>query len=177
MLRLTPVFVAMALVFAALTAGCGPRDPLDLKVSARNADDYNRWMEANRDRLPPGITEEYTKAFSLIRQAAPRGDSRSPDAGIRDGSYYVCQKIHNRSVRQVIIDGYVLANKNLQVEISNELYNAQRNLDYASKPDVSDKIAGDMRKRAEIKMEIVKKMRQQVATNDEMIERFSAAGK
>lgn len=161
-------------VFLLLNAGCGPTDPLDLKIHARNAEDYDEWLVANYKRMPEGIAQEYNKAFLLIKQTSPRGSSSSPVSGVRDGSLYVCQKIDGRTVRRVIADGYELANLTLQRSISNEIENAQRTLDRANQSDSDE--AFKLREKASRQMKLVEAMRAQIATNQELIARYTVKG-
>lgn len=157
---------------ALLVAGCGPTDPLDIKIRAHNAADYDDWLATHYRRLPEGIAQEYNKAFLLIKQTSPRGSSSSPDPGIRDGTTYVCQKLDGRTVRRVIADGYELANTTLQRSISNEIENAKRTLERADKADGDE--AFKLREKAGRQMKLVEAMRAQIATNQELIARYTA---
>lgn len=169
---LRPLRVPLLLVVVPLWSGCGPTDPLDIKVHARDADDFIAWSDKNAKRLPEGIAQEYNKALALIQQTSPRGSSRDPNPGVRDGTAFVCQKIDGRTVRQIIVLGYETANSTLQVSISNEIENAKRTLERADNAGADE--TQKLRDKAGRQMQLVDNMRAQIATNKELITRYSA---
>ena len=94
-----------ALLLGLLLAGtaCRPADPLDWKVSAKNPQEYNAWAEKNLPQLEPKLRGEYARAFTAIATTSPnRGAARH----MREENHAVCRRIHRRTIRAVILEGY-----------------------------------------------------------------------
>ncbi len=167
----TALWFSLGLLAVALLGGCRATDPLDVKVSAKNSNDYDEWVEKRYSRLPEGIAQEYAKAFTAIRLRAPRAGTHVADLGARDGTTYIFGKINGRTVREVIAEGYALANTSLQYNIANELDNVKRATERAEQAD--EKEAKMLQERVEARLALIEKMRIQIATNKEMIARYA----
>lgn len=157
----------------ALGAGCGPKDPLDMKVSARNPDDYASWIEAKESRFTEEMMKDFAFAISVIKENTPKGDSRSPDLTVRDGSAEICRKINGRTVRQVILDGYYAANMTMQRTMSNELENLQRNIKRSQEPGLGEKELRRFEATIKSQQDMIERTKTQLSINQKKVERLT----
>jgi hypothetical protein len=162
-------------LLVALGAGCGPKDPLDMKVSARNPDDYAAWLDSKQSRFTEEMVKDFAFAISVIKESTPRGDSRSPNPMVRDGSAEICRKIDGRTVRQVILDGYYIANLTMQRTMSNELENLQRNIKRSQEPGLGEKELRRFESTIKYQQEMVERTKTQLEINQKKVERLTVA--
>jgi CRISPR/Cas system-associated protein endoribonuclease Cas2 len=157
---------AAAVLFAVAVAGCQPRDPLDMKISAQSPDDFNRWTDTHDSRLPPEAAQEFHRAFARLQQGTLAGDSQGAAAAL-------CRKLDGRTVRQVIADGYFMANTSIRRSILNELDNVQRNLARAQRPEASAQEVETLQELVKRQEAGIEKLRSQLTTNEWRLAQFA----
>src|SRR4051812_21752695 len=73
-----------AAVCAAVTfASCQPRDPLDMKISAGSAMDFERWFDRYDSRLAPESAQEFHQALEAVLRGTLTADNRNYGPGVR----------------------------------------------------------------------------------------------
>jgi hypothetical protein len=101
------------LALALALASCGPRDPLDLRVKATTASDYNFWLNDDYGRLSPLVQHDYDEAYrELSLSVMTRQAGLSPD----EQKEKVLAAVDGLTVREVIIRGLRLAVDRLKVQ-------------------------------------------------------------
>lgn len=117
--------VRFLLTLAALAlAGCVPADPLDWKISAKTPAQFNEWRDEDLPRLPAEVQKEFIHTFNFFAAQTPGVTSKRMDATDNP----LCRRLHGRTIRNVIIEGYSLETTALLSKISTTSDNLLRNL-------------------------------------------------
>lgn len=100
------VWILALLVFA----GCA-RDPLALKVKAETPEGFYAWHRQTLLRQPPAVAEEFNEALAWVVAESP-SKMALDDPRMMDNKHHpICLQLDGRTLRQVIINGYALANQ------------------------------------------------------------------
>ena len=94
-------------LFAALClAGCSrSADPLDWKIQAGDPAALEQWFAQNLHLMPPGLSDEVIISFNNIKaDTSLRGNPNTKE-------YRVCRRIDGHTVRELVIEGHELANR------------------------------------------------------------------
>ncbi|MES2695873.1 MAG: hypothetical protein V4773_20535 [Verrucomicrobiota bacterium] len=96
----------------ALAAWSGSgRSPLDLKVEAETPREFYAWMEATLVKQPREVAEEFNEAVAWIVAHAPSKMALNDPRMMDDKFHPICRGLHRRSLREVIMEGYGVANR------------------------------------------------------------------
>jgi hypothetical protein len=82
--------------------GCGPSDPLDLRVSARTESDFTLWQADLSDRLSPALREEVQAMVEEVRLGLMVDGKASGTAAIDEA---LRTAIDGLTVRKLLADG------------------------------------------------------------------------
>lgn len=167
--------IACVLLFAGL-AGCQPRDPLDLKISAGSAEAFDRWLDRYDPRLSPDAAHEFHQALEAVYRGTLTADNRNYGPGVRFRTDAFFKKIDGRTVRQIIADGYFLTNTNLRRSIANELDNMQRNLTRAARnPDANATDGANLQELVKRQEARIEKLKTELTTNEWRVAQFTTS--
>lgn len=109
--------------------GCArpPADPLQLKVEAQHPQQLTRWNRRHLPRLPEELRQEYLTALQRIDRAT--GHPRRPgERPTKDPFDPLCRRVHERTVRDVILDGYAARLETLEHKLARESRNLVANI-------------------------------------------------
>lgn len=112
------------LVVMLFVAACVPADPLDWKISAKTPRHYNVWYHADLLRLTPELQAEYKRAFNLFAAQTGGFDEKNLDVATNP----LCQRLHGRSIRYVILEAYQLESNALLHKMSTTMDNMMSNV-------------------------------------------------
>ena len=113
---------------AIVLANQQPSDPLDWRVKAKTPEDFEQWSDDNIHLLPPDLAKELYRAFSNIEARTPQSRPLKKDSDYLSETVPFCVRIHHRTIRAVLIDGYSAANETLSLGITLESDNIIKNL-------------------------------------------------
>lgn len=116
---------AVALVLLAcglLLTGCGPKDPLDIRIEADTPGDFNDWWNKTRPKFSNEVAREFEYAFQALSSRAPRA------RGLRleDKNDPFCKAWNGRAIRRLIIAAYHERNAQLQEKILHSMSRVQK---------------------------------------------------
>jgi hypothetical protein len=128
--RLRFCLPACALVLACVA--CRPADPLDWKISAKTPAKFEEWQSTDLRRLPEREQQEFNRAFNFYASTSPRGLAPKD---MDETNNPLCRRLHGRTIRHVILEGYDLERRTLAARISTESDNIIRNAEQTAKID------------------------------------------
>ena len=91
-------------------AGCA-RDPLALKVRAETPEEFFAWHRQTLLRQPLAVAEEFNEALTWIVAESPSKMALDDPLMMDNKHHPICRQLDGRTLRQVIVDGYGLANR------------------------------------------------------------------
>lgn len=91
-------------------AGCA-RDPLARKVQAQTPEEFFAWHGRTLSRQPQAVAEEFNEALTWIVAESPSKMALDDPRMMQNRHHPICRQIDGRTLRQVIIHGYGLANQ------------------------------------------------------------------
>lgn len=165
--RLPLILFALA---AAALAGCQPKDPLDLKISASSPGAYNAWIERHHPYLPLEVQEEFDRSFGkLYSDTAVKIGSTNQDK-IQN---WLCTRLDGQTIRTFILEGYQVeadAIRTRMVVASNQvLRKVQIGDSPALTPDQQKRFAAAR----DSEMKAIETMRSRLAEIDARVARLS----
>lgn len=104
--------------------GCIPADPLDWKVSAKTPNHYHEWRDTDFRRLSPEVRGEFDRTFNWFATLTPGGAKTDK----LDQENALTRRLHGRTIRSVVLEGYQLETTALLSRISNTTDNMLRSL-------------------------------------------------
>jgi hypothetical protein len=110
---------ALILVLAAGLglAGCSrSADPLDWKIQAGDPAELENWFAKNVLLMPPELGDEVIVSFNNIKANTPP----VPHAGPSNREYNICRHIDGHTVRELVIEGHELANRQAMMTIARQ---------------------------------------------------------
>jgi hypothetical protein len=110
-------FLVSLIVVALVAIGCTPADPLEWKVYAKTPAYFEAWRTENLSKAPPAIQKEFNHAFDIISSMRPRALALAPGDLHKTGNL-ICEHLHRRRLRSVILEGYQLETRALNARIS-----------------------------------------------------------
>ncbi len=91
-------------------AGCA-RDPLAPKVRAETPEEFFAWHRRTLSRQPQAVAEEFNEALTWIVAESPSKMALDDPRMMNNKHHPICRLIDGRTLRQVILQGYELANQ------------------------------------------------------------------
>jgi hypothetical protein len=95
--------------------GCGPKDPLEFPITATSGLAFMQWRARHDDQLGKPLAKELDTALQELRQDLSR---RHPGISPDHRTALLHQHIHQKSLRDVLIEGLRLKLARLEDEIS-----------------------------------------------------------
>lgn len=98
-------------------AGCSrSADPLDWRIKAGDPAELDRWFAQNLHLMPPGISDEVIISFNNLK-----ADTSANVMGLPvKKEYRVCKRVDGHTVRELLIEGHELANRQALAQMANQ---------------------------------------------------------
>jgi hypothetical protein len=91
--------ILVATAWAAAVQGCGPADPLDMKVDADTYTGFSMWEASARERLEPGQMADFEEAVQEIKYRTMADGTASGTELVEEATR---NAVNGRSVRYVL---------------------------------------------------------------------------
>ena len=109
--------LALVLLAALCLGGCSrSTDPLDWKIQAGDPAELDNWFAKNLHLMPLELSDEVIISFNNIKANTPPVPHRGPS----NREYGICRKIDGHTVRELLIEGHELANRQAMAVIAKQ---------------------------------------------------------
>lgn len=157
------IVVGLGLVLFA--TGCARRSPLELRVRAETPYEFLEWQERVMTRQPASVAAEFKEAVARIVACSPTRMSLHDERMMHRRHHPICRELDGRTVREVIIAGYVATNEELlrgMILQSNNLIGA---LQYEAAVRAEKEDAGRVERMIDRRSAVLGTAKAQVAAN------------
>ncbi len=128
--------LALGVFVCLMVAGCAPKDPLDWKIHADTPDDINDWWQRKKDLMPQNLAIELNASFETIfNKLEFQRVSIEPENGFDP----FCLRVNHASIRDVIVDAYLIADESLLSKIITTQNELIKNVDLSASDDTTAK--------------------------------------
>lgn len=139
--RVPTFWLLWALVVTFTAGGCSPRNayPPNWVVEAEHPHGLARWNARHLPHMPADLQQSYSLALLRISDGLGRPRPRPGNEFSRDAFDPLCRRIHGRTVRQVVLDGFDSRLETLTNKLALESRNLTANLSRAEGAQNFDK--------------------------------------
>lgn len=108
---LAPLVLSAGLLLSGCTRSA---DPLDWKIEGRHINDLQKSIDDIIAQLPPELSHELVFCFSNIK-----ADTLANRPGtVKEQEDRICRRLREKSVREVLIEGYELARRKSEAQLA-----------------------------------------------------------
>jgi hypothetical protein len=166
---MTGTLPRILLLAGVFLAGCSrSADPLDWKIEGRHISDLQKSFDGIIAKLPPELAQEFAFCFGNIKV-----DTLANLSGtVKEREDRICRRLREKSVREVLIEGYELAH---QTSAAHLAYQSDQLVRLLKRDDPStDARAPSMSQRIEVTKTLIESLKQKQAKSERRLAELRA---